>query len=988
MLRKNQIEALEISNNNDFKSGVHFHATGTGKSWIGLQLILNYHNKYPNRNIIWICEQKSILIEQFNINILKEKGYYNIFTYFQVLNFSENKAKNWIDGINSAKFWNKPLFVIINRAFLVSQEKYKKIKLPFSLLIHDECHSISNKTTQKFYKWILKSTPNISCIGLSATPNISIHPYKNILSKYSIYNSFCDNIILPCKICWITSQSVLTYNNLFILFINLIKGLPYKKIIIWCGMIDLCETLIKIIKKINYYSDFQLFIDTSKSDTVNYYNKFKSIDEKAILFCACKHREGSDIPNLDCVIFMDKVENRNPKTFVQCVGRVLRKDKLNKKKYGLIIDVKAKNSMKLCNRMNEFLQLEPNIFPWKFTNINITQNSKKYTINSMLLVKNNNQHSKQVNKFDLIKKDNNLEKYFIREIPEDDRYKIRYEKELSILKNKNLISYLLLAKDILDLSKNYPHVTRGSCGSSLICYLLGISHVDPIQYNIHFERFLNEYRNTLPDIDFDFPHNVRDEIFLKIEMKWPGKIARISNHIYYHPKSALREAIRKNGYHKFIGKYEINKFIKSLPKIKQLKIQIDSKKLENKFRCYSLHCGGIVFFPDGVPENLKLTEKKNNTLGQIIYNKKDISSCKKFKIDILSSRALSQIYTIYREPIQFEIDNYDQKIVDLLSSGDNIGLTLAESPLIRKAFIKIKPKNIEQIGICLAIIRPAAKEARLSEDNDFKDKFIFDDDGIEILSQILECEFDLADKYRRGFSKKDKTILKEINDKLDLKLKKKYKQNYKKYKKNIITKLNNLRKYSFCKSHSYSYGQLIWQLAYLKVYKPQKFWNATLLNCRSSYKKWVHYHEALQFGIKYYNEYSKKNDISIYSENRKKKITLLSLNQQLKEYGYWDMEKHSDFYPNCYLIKNDNKFKIRGIIASSRMLSKHLSLFNKEKHDRLVLFIGIDTRQYCEIILELDKKEFIPKFIGIQCNECELIDGECNIFISRKYKFF
>ena len=77
------------------------------------------------------------------------------------MNFSENKAKNWVDGINSAKFWNKPLFVIINRAFLVSQEKYKKIKLPFSLLIHDECHSISNKTTKKFYKWILEYIPII-----------------------------------------------------------------------------------------------------------------------------------------------------------------------------------------------------------------------------------------------------------------------------------------------------------------------------------------------------------------------------------------------------------------------------------------------------------------------------------------------------------------------------------------------------------------------------------------------------------------------------------------------------------------------------------------------------------------------------------------------------------------------------------------------------------------------------------------------------------
>jgi DNA polymerase III alpha subunit len=70
------------------------------------------------------------------------------------------------------------------------------------------------------------------------------------------------------------------------------------------------------------------------------------------------------------------------------------------------------------------------------------------------------------------------------------------------------------ALEILDMTKHIPHVTRGSCGSSLVCYLVGISHVDPIKYNIKFSRFLNIYRNNLPDIDFDFPYNMRDEVFL------------------------------------------------------------------------------------------------------------------------------------------------------------------------------------------------------------------------------------------------------------------------------------------------------------------------------------------------------------------------------------------------------------------------------------------------------------------------------------------
>ena len=74
------------------------------------------------------------------------------------------------------------------------------------------------------------------------------------------------------------------------------------------------------------------------------------------MFCAVKHREGSDIPNIDCCIFMDLVENRGERTFIQCMGRVLRTDKQGKKKYGLIIDLKAKSTISICNRIQHYLQ--------------------------------------------------------------------------------------------------------------------------------------------------------------------------------------------------------------------------------------------------------------------------------------------------------------------------------------------------------------------------------------------------------------------------------------------------------------------------------------------------------------------------------------------------------------------------------------------------------------------------------------------------------
>ena len=128
----------------------------------------------------------------------------------------------------------------------------------------------------------------------------------------------------------------------------------YKKLIVWCGIIEKCNELAELWKK--EFKNFDVYTDTS----VNSNEEFSFYAEKeknAILFCACKHREGSDIKNLDGCIFLDKVENRTPKTFVQCIGRVLRKDKLNQKKFGLILDLKASSCIKICDRTVSYTHL-------------------------------------------------------------------------------------------------------------------------------------------------------------------------------------------------------------------------------------------------------------------------------------------------------------------------------------------------------------------------------------------------------------------------------------------------------------------------------------------------------------------------------------------------------------------------------------------------------------------------------------------------------
>ena len=118
MLRLNQKKAINISINNNFQSGIHFHATGTGKSWIALHIILEYQTRYPQNNILWLCEKKDILIQQFDKNTLQEKGFSNLSKIFHILNYANYKNEKWINSVNASKFWNKPLLLIINRCYL------------------------------------------------------------------------------------------------------------------------------------------------------------------------------------------------------------------------------------------------------------------------------------------------------------------------------------------------------------------------------------------------------------------------------------------------------------------------------------------------------------------------------------------------------------------------------------------------------------------------------------------------------------------------------------------------------------------------------------------------------------------------------------------------------------------------------------------------------------------------------------------------------
>jgi hypothetical protein len=318
-----------------------------------------------------------------------------------------------------------------------------------------------------------------------------------------------------------------------------------------------------------------------------------------------------------------------------------------------------------------------------------------------------------------------------------------------------------------------------------------------------------------------------------------------------------------------------------------------------------------------------------------------------------------------------------QKAISIISFGftnaNNIGLTFAESPAMRKLLALVKPKDIMDIAFCLALVRPAAANGAKNkaildfQRGEFGNYLIFDDDAINFIKSSINCDDGLADKYRRAFSKNKKILMNEFQNLLNQFNKSEEK------KENINNSLNDLRRYSFCKSHAISYAKLVWALAYCKVYFPKLFWLSTLNHCHSSYRKWVHFNEAKSSGIELCfgkKPFELSNDKLIASQKIANKIE--NPIEQFKFYGYWITP---DFLPNMYLEIIDDDIplpeeqyyvKFRGIIAIGRINNKNKYNYNNLDESVTFVTLGYDNEKYIDIT--------IPKSIPFYYYD--IIEGE------------
>ena len=405
---------------------------------------------------------------------------------------------------------------------------------------------------------------------------------------------------------------------------------------------------------------------------------------------------------------------------------------------------------------------------------------------------------------------NKLVKYFkIKPNDSDPIYKSRLVQEIDLIESLGLTDWLVKTTKIFNqYIGKYPYLLRGSAGSSLLLYYLGINQIDPIKYSIGISRFINKSRKTLPDIDIDVPFSIRNELIVEIIRDVPNTIRMSSNY-----------------------KQEDNKYFEDLIK--------EDPTLN------MLHSSGIVIYSK---EQVDLVEKNKVLPNQIGLTKDNIGLCGLKKIDLLANTGLEQLYKISSNTNISEYNFLDPKVYEFIGLDDGIGITFAETPQTQYVFKTLKPSGIDELALCLAIIRPFACHNIISQMNwDYlKKQIIYDDDFIEFLKNKMSYSEDKADEIRRIFKKKDnQEQMNQFIETVDLSLMDKSD----KYK--LKQALWNMNKYSFCKAHSINYARMIYCLYWNKLYKPKLFWKSTIKSIKGFYRDWVYVRKGLDSSLKF-----------------------------------------------------------------------------------------------------------------------------------------
>lgn len=490
-----------------------------------------------------------------------------------------------------------------------------------------------------------------------------------------------------------------------------------------------------------------------------------------------------------------------------------------------------------------------------------------------------------------------LAKRFNNQIPA--QYQKRLDYELQVINEMGFDNYFLIVWDVMNFAHSV-HITtgpgRGSAAGSLVSYALRITEVDPIEYNLLFERFLNPARQQMPDIDLDIPDNRRDEVIKYMFEKYGmNHAAQILTFGTLAAKQVLKDVCRVFG----LNKVETYRWLDAIPhskgkitlaeayqKSKELQLLVNTNELskilfataehlENLPRHYSIHAAGLVITDDSLAEIVGL---QAGPLGIPVtqQTKLNVESLGLLKIDFLGLRNLTILGNIVAalradgidiDPNQITLD--DQETLALFQRGDTDAVFQFESDGIKRVLEQLHPDSFEDIVAVNALYRPGpinnidhfinrkhGKERVQYPDPSLKKilgttygVLVYQEQVMQTAQVLAGFSLGEADLLRRAMSKKNADVIQRERAKFiegAIKLGRKKETAEKVY--DYIAQFAN---YGFNRSHAVAYSKIAFWLAYFKVHYPGAFYLALLNSNMGNRNKIAQYlMQAQEAGIK------------------------------------------------------------------------------------------------------------------------------------------
>ncbi|KKU90813.1 MAG: polymerase III, alpha subunit protein [Candidatus Jorgensenbacteria bacterium GW2011_GWA1_48_11] len=452
----------------------------------------------------------------------------------------------------------------------------------------------------------------------------------------------------------------------------------------------------------------------------------------------------------------------------------------------------------------------------------------------------------------------------------------RIKMELSVIEKTGFSDYFLIVQDFVNWAKNHGIVVgpgRGSAAGSIVSYILGITNLDPLKYDLLFERFLNPDRIQVPDIDIDFTDTRRDEVVAYVREKYGAdKVAQIITFGTMAARAALRDAGRAMGMaYDFCDKIaklipfaaDIKQSLETVPEIKtlyaedaQAKKLIDAaRKLEGVARHASVHACGIVIAAKPLVESVPLQrapQGEDTVITQ--FEMHSIEDLGLLKMDFLGLKNLTIIEKTLRlikedHDVQMNIDELpldDKETFELFQSGEMMGVFQLESSGMRHYLKDLKPTSLEDIIAMVSLYRPGPMELIPSY---IRRKFgkeaitylhprlepilkntygvgVYQEQMMRIARDLAGFTLAEADTLRKAIGKKIKKLLDEQKDKLIDGMVKNGID--KRTAQNIWELFPPFARYGFNRSHAACYALIAYQTAYLKAHYPVEFMTSLL----------------------------------------------------------------------------------------------------------------------------------------------------------------